>query len=65
MISAMHYLTVGVFEHLEITFTMDAILQYAERIHDMHDLANYLPPLLMKGQECDEANWSIRDKELS
>ena len=31
----------------------------------MHDLDNYLPLTLMKGQDYAEAYWSVRDNELS
>ena len=41
------------------------ILRYAKRIQDMHDLANNLPPPLMKGNGYEEYNWKFRNKELS
>ena len=40
------------------------IIQYADHIHEMHDIGKYLPPSSMKGQEYDEAYWAVRDKEL-
>ena len=41
------------------------ILRYAKRIQDMHDLANNLPPPLMKGNGYEEYNWKFRNKEFS
>ena len=44
------------------------IIHYTENIHEMHDLYelnNYQPPPSMKGQEYNEADWSIREKYLS
>ena len=41
------------------------ILRYAERIREMHDLENYLPPSLMKGEIEMEANWNVRNEELT
>ena len=41
------------------------ILQYNQRVREMHDLDNYLPLTLMKGQDYAEAYWSVRDNELS
>ena len=38
------------------------ILQYAERVCEMHDLAKYLPPPLTKGQEYNDADWDVCDK---
>ena len=38
------------------------IIQYYERVCDIYDLAKYLPPFSMKGQEYDEADCSVRDK---
>ena len=35
------------------------IIQYAERVHEMHDLSKYLPPPSMKVYELD---WVVRDK---
>ena len=40
------------------------ILQYAERVREMHEPANYLPPPLMKGIGFEEASLYVRDKEL-
>ena len=41
------------------------ILQYAECVCEMNELAKYLPPPSMKDQEYDEADWAIYDKEFS
>ena len=30
----------------------------------MHDLAKYLPPPLMKGQEYDDVDWAIHEKQF-
>ena len=38
------------------------ILQYYERIGEMHDLAKNIPLPSMTGQDYDEANWVVRDK---
>ena len=38
------------------------ILRYAKRMRDMHDLENYLPPPLMKGESSMSANWSARNE---
>ena len=38
------------------------ILQYANHVRDMHDLAKYLPPPLMKGSEYYGADWTVHDK---
>ena len=39
-----------------------SILQYAQRILEMHYLAKYIHPPLMKGCEYNKAYWSIYDK---
>ena len=31
----------------------------------MHDLANHLPPPLMKGKSFEADNWKVRDNEFS
>ena len=41
------------------------ILQYTKRVHEMHDLKNYLPPLQMKGVSFESARWDACDKEFS
>ena len=41
------------------------ILQYAEHIREIHDLANYLPPPSMKGMSFESTSWDIRDKLFS
>ena len=41
------------------------ILHYAERVQEKHNLAKYLPPLLMKGERNESANLGVSDKELS
>ena len=38
------------------------ILRYAERICEMHDLAKYVPPPLIKKYEYYQADWAIHDK---
>ena len=38
------------------------IIQYTERVHDMHDLAKYLPPPLTKGKNLESDNWDVRNK---
>ena len=38
------------------------ILQYAERIHGMHDLTKYILPPLMKVKYYNESYWANRDK---
>ena len=37
------------------------ILRYVEPVQEMHDLAKYLPPPLMKGESAMEANWSVQN----
>ena len=39
------------------------ILQYTDRIHDMHNLAKYRAPPLMKVREYNQANWSVHEKQ--
>ena len=41
------------------------ILRYIERLHETHDLANYLPPHLMKGESSTPANWNVRNQEFA
>ena len=41
------------------------MLQYIERVREMHDLAKYITPPLMKGREYDEEYCNVCDKELS
>ena len=41
------------------------ILRYVECIREINYLDKYLPPPLMKDGDYDEADWSVRDKELS
>ena len=38
------------------------ILRYTKRVREMHDLAKYLPPPLMKGESAIIANWSVRNE---
>ena len=40
------------------------ILQYIKSLHDMHELAKYLPPPSMKGEIFKSASWGVCDKEL-
>ena len=35
------------------------ILHYADRVREMHNLAKYLPPPLMKGEIAEAANWTV------
>ena len=37
------------------------IVQQAERVHNIHDMDEYLPPTLRKGDMYDEANLIVRD----
>ena len=41
------------------------ILHYAERVGDMHNLANHLPPPLMKSESFEADNWKVCDNEFS
>ena len=41
------------------------IINYNERVREIHNLEKYLPPPLMKGQDYNEADWEVRDKGLS
>ena len=41
------------------------ILQYSGHVREMHNLAKYLPPPSMKGEEYDEADWNICSKQFS
>ena len=41
------------------------IIRYAERVHDMHDLAKYLPPTSMKGESTMADNWNVRNEEFT
>ena len=38
------------------------ILRYAEHMHDIHDLAKFLPPPLMKGESAMTPNGSVCNK---
>ena len=40
------------------------ITQYAEHVRDMHYLAKYLPPTLMKRDEYNQSYWAICNKEF-
>ena len=40
------------------------ILQYAERVREMRDLAMYLPPPSIKGDEYDQTYWTVHEKEF-
>ena len=35
------------------------IIQYAESVHEMHELAKYPPTTSMKGGEYDQADWNV------
>ena len=41
------------------------ILPYAKRVREIHDLAKYLSPPLMKGVSFDSASWDVCGKEFS
>ena len=41
------------------------ILRYAERVHEMHDLAKYLPTPSMKGESAMASNWSVCNEEFA
>ena len=41
------------------------IIQHAERIREMHNLAKSLPLPSMKGDEYNQADWDVWYKELS
>ena len=38
------------------------ILQYPEHVHEMHDLAKYLPPPSKKGYEYEQTYFTVRNK---
>ena len=41
------------------------ILFYSERVQDIHYLAKYIPPPLMKGESFNEASWKVRNIFIS
>ena len=41
------------------------ILRYAERVHEMHDLAKYLPPYSMIVESVKAANWNVCNQEFT
>ena len=41
------------------------ILRYANRVRDIHELAKYLPPPLMKGERLMAANWSVSNEQFT
>ena len=41
------------------------ILRYSERVCEMHDLANYLPPPSMKGESVMADNWNVHNQEFT
>ena len=41
------------------------ILRYAERVQEIHDLAKYLPPPLMKSESAEADNWTVCNQELT
>ena len=41
------------------------ILQYAERVREMHDIVKFLPSPSKNGYEYDQVDWNVRDKEFS
>ena len=38
------------------------ILRYSKRVREIHELAKYMPPTLMKGEDAMAANWSVCNK---
>ena len=38
------------------------ILRYAERLQEIYDLANYLPPPSIRDESFEAARWDVRDK---
>ena len=43
----------------------DKILCYTERVQEIHELAKYLPPTLMKGESAMAANWYFSNKDFT
>ena len=41
------------------------ILRYAERVHEMHDLAKYLSSPSTKGESAKAANWTVRNQDFT
>ena len=41
------------------------IICYAERVREMHDLSNYLPPPTIKGESAMAANWNVCNEEFT
>ena len=41
------------------------ILRCSERVLEMHDLAKYLSPPLMKGESSEAAGWTVRNQEFT
>ena len=41
------------------------IIHYAKHVHDMHDLDKLLPLYLKKGDDFDQADWKVCNKEFS
>ena len=41
------------------------ILQYTGNIREMHNLAKFLTPPMKKGDQYDQAYWTVHDIELS
>ena len=41
------------------------ILRYAERMCEMNDLANYLPPPSMKGKSAEADSWTFCKREFT
>ena len=41
------------------------IRQYAENVHEVHNIAKYIPTPSMEGDEYDHEDWNVRNKYLS
>ena len=39
-----------------------SIPQFSEQVREMHNLAKYLPPPLMKGGEYNQEYWNVHNK---
>ena len=53
----MEYVRNGIVKHFIVK-----IFHYTKRVREMHDLAKYLLPVLMKGKSAMTANWSARNE---
>ena len=41
------------------------ILRYVKRVREMHDLAKYLHPPLMKVESAEADNWTVRNQDFA